>query len=225
MNTLPDSTCKMRGCELPRRTRGYCEPHYKQLRKQGKLPTIRPYGASLSYRFWDKVDKRSPSECWEWTGTRTGRGYGRLARNRIHYVATHVSWYLHYGEWPNDLGMWVLHRCDNPPCVNPAHLFLGTRADNVRDMVRKGRSLRNKPRGERHHKAKLGAAEVRSIRAEFASGATVPELAEAYGVSRSNIQFIVAGTTWRHLLPKSQAEYHPDQKHNATGADEAQKDV
>jgi hypothetical protein len=99
--------------------------------------------------------------------------------------------------------MWVLHRCDNPPCVNPAHLFLGTRQDNVDDMVRKRRhwAHRGVPgvRGERHGSAKLRAADVQQIRQRVAAGEVQQRVAEAYGVSRRLVGMIARRQVWGHL--------------------------
>lgn len=101
-----------------------------------KGPTRKP----IAERFWPKVDVRGHEECWEWTASRKERGYGVFSRpghNNGALKAHRVSWELANGPIPD--GLCVLHRCDNPPCVNPAHLFLGTIADNNRDMSLKGR--------------------------------------------------------------------------------------
>lgn len=92
---------------------------------------------SLAERFWPKVERREPDECWPWKASVTGRGYGRFALSGKARHAHRVSYEIANGQAPGDL--FVLHRCDNPPCVNPAHLFLGTNTDNVRDAVAKGR--------------------------------------------------------------------------------------
>ena len=95
-------------------------------------------GVPIRERFWAKVVCGGPSECWEWTATLDGGGYGRIKSGGKLDGAHRVSWELHHGKIPVD--RWVLHRCDNRKCVNPAHLFLGTRGDNVSDMVQKGRA-------------------------------------------------------------------------------------
>lgn len=96
---------------------------------------------SLADRFWAKVDKRGPDECWLWTGCRKKAfGYGKIGEGRMGQrtlLAHRVSWEITNGSIPD--GAMVLHRCDNPPCVNPRHLFLGDQLDNMRDMVSKGR--------------------------------------------------------------------------------------
>lgn len=150
----------------------------------------------LEGMFWARVNKRGADECWEWKGSLHRNGYGRLGlrhlEGREFWMAHRLSWVLHHGSIPEDLC--VCHSCDWPPCVNPRHLFLGTRADNVRDAKRKGRMAR----GEQL--SKLSISEILEIRKRYASGNfTYDELGMEFGTSRSNIHHIVVGDSWAWL--------------------------
>lgn len=115
--------------------------------------------ADVSIRFWRYVEKRGDDECWEWTGSRFAKGYGVFCLNKRDRIGAHrMSWTLTNG--PIQGRLWVLHRCDNPPCCNPAHLFLGTPVDNVRDMHMKGR--------DRFSKAKFRAPRLEPWWVEYA---------------------------------------------------------
>lgn len=142
--------------------------------------------------FWSLA--RMGDGCWEWQGRRSEKGYGQFkAKGGAHRHA----WRLTYGE-PG--AMFVCHRCDNPPCVRPDHLFLGTALDNNRDRVSKGRP--NGAYGERNVNAKLTADDVRTIRAalEGARKGVGAALARKYGVGEAVITRIKAGTVWKCAL-------------------------
>lgn len=145
---------------------------------------------ALARIFLQKVHKTDG--CWLWTGKKVGRGYGGLRVNERDLLAHRVSYELHVGPIPD--GQWVLHRCDNPPCVNPEHLFLGDRRANFDDMLAKGRSLR----GERHLFAKLTSEQVVEIRRR-ARFEPQSKLAAEFGMSRATICNIIKRKTWRHV--------------------------
>jgi len=137
---------------------------------------------------------RRTTGCWFWLGSVTTHGYGRCRINSRHQAAHRLAYELAYGSIPE--GMSVCHRCDNRRCVRPDHLFLGTTADNLHDMVVKGRSSH----GERNGHAVLTSQVVLEIRARYASGAGLQrELAVAFGISQLTVSNIVTRKTWRHL--------------------------
>ena len=149
---------------------------------------------TLLQRYWSRVDKRGPDECWNWTGT-TSRGYGKFYDGVAMRRAHRYAWQFAHGEWP---GEWhVLHSCDNPLCQNPAHLKLGTHADNMREMEQRGRA--KYVRGEAHGKSRLTTESVKTIRAMRADGETLHSIASAIGVTIATIHNVVTGRTWSHV--------------------------
>lgn len=155
----------------------------------------------LLERFLKKLNKNGPTHpalgtpCWEWTGARRKKGYGMLRIDGKTCAAHRVSYELAFQKIPD--GLSVLHRCDNPPCCNPAHLFLGTYADNAQDRERKGRS--NTVRGSRQGSALLDEDKVREIRHRRASGELRRDLAKAFDVSIHCIDDIVHRKSWKHV--------------------------
>lgn len=152
-------------------------------------------------RFWHRCEKQS-SGCWSWTGGKTSSGYGTVSRDRATRLAHRMAWELAIGPIP--VGKAVLHRCDNPPCINPSHLFLGTLSDNTQDMIRKGRHVftmhpERHPHGEKHPLAKLTCSEARQI-ADLRGLMSAREIAAAYGVSQGSVTSIFAGRSWKHAL-------------------------
>lgn len=156
---------------------------------------------SLEARFWPKVDRRGPDECWPWKASTNPDGYGWIRRiaDGLMDLAHRVSWELNRGKIPS--GMYVLHSCDNPPCVNPGHLWLGTQVDNMADMTRKGRKIGIVgPHGEAHAFAKVTAEQVREIRRIYAEGEISQKaLGERYGLTQSPTSQIIRHETWKHV--------------------------
>jgi hypothetical protein len=154
----------------------------------------------LEMHFWGKV--RIGDGCWEYTEARSKTGYGQFQVGPRRQAQAHrFSWLLAHGPIPP--GMCVCHSCDNPACVRPTHLWLGTHAENMADMTRKGRQAK----GDRVHvsigssngNAKLTEDTVRDIRARLAAGEQQRALAAAYGASQSTIGLIARRITWRHV--------------------------
>jgi len=139
------------------------------------------------------------SGCWEWQGSLLKKGYGRFGFSSKEVVLAHrFAWELEHGAIPD--GQCVLHRCDNPPCCNPAHLFLGTRADNNRDMWAKGRARIANRQGERANNAKLTEAQVIEIRRRYIPRVvTCKMLAADYGVTEHTIDAVVSRRNWAHV--------------------------
>lgn len=136
--------------------------------------------------------------CWRWTGYKQPNGYGRFQFNGKSHLAHRVSWMIFRGPIP--IGMQVCHICDNPDCVAPRHLFIGTQKDNLADMSRKGRGTKNY--GEKSGMAKLTAQQVNEIHRLKSEGAMNAQLASRFGVQKPCIQKIVTGQRWPHLYPK-----------------------
>lgn len=148
------------------------------------------YAAALQ-RFWASIER--VGECWEWTGTRDEDGYGEAHLRSRKIRAHRLAWQFVHGEPPGNHH--VLHTCDNPPCIRPAHLFLGDNKANAIDRVRKGRFL-DLRQGENNAGSKLFEEQVRAIRT---SVETPDFLAAAFGVTKGTIYAVRARRTWWHL--------------------------
>jgi hypothetical protein len=147
-------------------------------------------------RFWQKTVVKGPDDCWRWKARLSPDGYGNLRIGKKRIRAHRFSWMLHNVEIP--VGRVICHRCNNPWCVNPKHLYAGTMLENMRDCWGGGR-MENRVRGERCHKSKLTQDDIISIRTAAARGISARELAAEHGVTRNNIDFIVSRRTWRHV--------------------------
>ncbi len=167
-----------------------CE--YRQCVNPGHL-YLRARG--LAERFWDKVIVIHGG-CWKWTGDKEPFGYGRLQSHRGTegvLVAHRVSWEIHNGPIPD--GLFVLHKCDNPECTNPEHLFLGTNADNMADKTAKGRQHK----GEDHPAAILKENDILRIVAMNRTGIRKVDIARTLGVSQSTVYCVLKGSSWKHV--------------------------
>ncbi len=177
--------CLVEGCEsLSINRRGYCNPHYIRWRKTGDPIDRRPTPVD---RFWASIEKTET--CWIWTSHFNDAGYGTLSINKKHVRAHRFSYELHYGVDPGEL--FVCHHCDNPACVRPDHLFLGTHEDNMADMSAKDRAGR--VIGDANLRQKLTAEDVQCIRSLKDSGRTQADVARENRVAPSTISRIWAG--------------------------------
>lgn len=163
----------------------------------------------LLERFWEKVNKAGPLPkqdavaihpdiagtcCWVWTGSRNEKGYGRFRDGELQ-SAHRVSWSIAHGKYPANQ---CLHKCDNPPCVRPSHLFEGDSTINNADTMAKGHHVQVK--GEEHGIAKLTSTKVKEIRRLYADGKSMKFLAELFGTVKGNIYNIVKRTNWKHII-------------------------
>ena len=201
-------TCSLSWCDEPHEAHGFCPAHHARWKRGVDLtkPIRRRRSGPAVARFWAEVDRSG--DCWVWTGPTDKDGYGRCAAV-IEGVrctrAPRFSWWLATGENPGKL--WVLHHCDNPPCVRPEHLFVGSAADNNADMIAKGREYY--PTGDDHY-ARLDPARIKcgddspftrtsdaavaEIRQRWASGGvTQASLAIEYGISPTHVCNICKG--------------------------------
>lgn len=167
---------------------------------------------STTDRFWSDVDKRTSSECWPWIGHRRPRGYGILSVNGRARVASRYSYEINVGPIPD--GLWVLHKCDNPPCVNPEHLFLGTIRDNTADMDAKGRRAIN--RAEDSGAASMTNEQALAI---WNSDGRAVDVAARFGTTISIVRAIRLGDTWTSVTG-GPATYKRYQARRATDRDD-----
>lgn len=144
-------------------------------------------------RFWPKVDRRGATDCWLWTGYVFGSlGYGGLHLGGRPLYAHRIAWELANGAIPD--GQWVLHSCDVPRCVNPAHLFLGTHTTNMQDAARKGRLSVPRPKAQAVTDAQI--AEMHVLRAQ---GATLQVIADRFSVTKTYVSLVLRGLRRQHV--------------------------
>ena len=175
-----------------------CYKHYVRFKTHGSVNFKKCARGTLEERFWNFVDKQSNEDCWEWKGQILLNGYGRISlgsKKDGGGLAHRVSWKLHNKKDIPD-GMFVMHKCDNPSCVNPNHLLIGTPKDNTQDMIAKGRKNVVSPKGEGNGKSLLDAEKVRLIRSSTLNHAA---LGRQLGVSPNCIRGVRTGRTWSHI--------------------------
>jgi hypothetical protein len=190
--------CCIKGCDLPVLTLGLCNKHWRRNKKYGSPVAVASHsgmfrGLSAEERFAKSVEKTEG--CWVWKASKDKNGYGifRGMIGQTEFTRAHrFSYALHTGDLL--IGMQALHTCDNPSCVNPAHLFSGTNADNMRDKAEKGRS--RVPTGEKHGKAILTEKQARRI---LKDPRPYTEIATQYNVKPSTIGSIKQRVSWKHL--------------------------
>lgn len=164
--------------------------------------------------FWARVDRVDDEKCWLWRGTLDRKGYGILKSKGRKLKAHRLLWIISHGDIPVGIGYHgtcVLHRCDTPQCVNPAHLFIGSCADNIRDKVQKGRGAFGDAHGTHTmpdtvrrgvcvNTAKLTDSIVRSARLRRSNGDTIANIARDAGVTFQAMRAAIIGRTWTHVI-------------------------
>lgn len=187
--------CSIEGCEKPVLGRGWCAMHYRRWSKYGNPETVKQeqlHGLTLADRILARTSQGP--DCWEWTGSLNSTGYGQINIGNTPRLVHRVSWATFKGPIPD--GMDVLHRCDNPKCVRPDHLFVGTHEMNMADKMAKKRHRFGVSRGVQHGCSVLTEKQVLQIRA---STKTPQQIAEQFGISRRHVRDIRARVSWRHL--------------------------
>jgi hypothetical protein len=174
--------------------RGWCPTHYKRWRKNGDPTKLRFIhdGASDHERLMWYAKTNPDNQCWEWQGSRDHSGYGRVSGTRTPRISSRVAYETWVGPIPD--GHHVCHTCDNPPCINPDHLFVGLPKDNTHDMIDKQRGLH----GERHHWHRLTDEQVHAIRYLSDQGIQQRPIAKLMGCSQAQVSNIVRGAQRKH---------------------------
>ena len=184
-------TCSVEGCGTAAIKRGMCNRHYlrwyRSTPREQRTPTWRDLDDEA--RFWEKVERKGPSGCWPWHGCRRPSGHGVAVVGGKSIPAGAAA--LIFSGKPRHDGMWALHRCDNPECVNPRHLYWGTPQDNSDDAWARGlHPVRN---------SKVTADQVVEIRDMYAAGADASDLAMKFGIAKCSIYLITSGAKWKNV--------------------------
>lgn len=196
----PNDTCDLPNCDAPFAARGMCRKHYvawyRATPKDQRGTASGTSRLTVEERFHSHVNKAGPDECWPWKGSAHKSGHGAffVSKERGKVPAHAYALELATGQARPD-GLDTCHHCDNPPCCNPAHLYYGTRQQNVDDMWRRGRARR----GSKHVASLLTEAAVLAIRERFAAGETGPSLAAEFGVTGGCITSVINGRSWKHI--------------------------
>lgn len=188
--------CSVENCENQSLIKGMCNKHYLRFRRFGSTDDNWRTHAPLWQRFLRKIDKTE--DCWVWLGNKSRSGYGSIQEGGkgSRTVAAHrLSYEMHKGPIPD--GLVVMHSCDNPACVNPDHLSLGTFKDNTADMIAKGRKRTVAPKGTGNGKAKLNEQLVKYIRQNPHKSHAA--LGNELGLSPNCIRGVRTGRTWSHV--------------------------
>ncbi|QDF18885.1 HNH endonuclease [Gordonia phage SCentae] len=189
--------CSVGSCTSVAYARAYCMRHYTRWRRGQRITDL-----TWSELVWSHIAVGDFDQCWEWTGSRNDKGYGRIKTGGRSYVAHRVAFEQFWRRPLEGIGC---HSCNNPPCCNPFHVYDGTHRTNARDRVAAGTDWWSRPespraRGERVAQSKLTEDAVREIRRRYtAGGVSQQSLADEFGVNQTKISDVVRRRTWRHV--------------------------
>lgn len=192
--------CRVPYCPRRHKARGYCNKHYQRVKSHNDPYVLgRRWNGSPEDRFWDRVDKTpgyGPNgDCWLWTGSCVESGHGRVKREGKLILTHRYSYKITHGLYPEPCG---LHTCDVPSCVNPSHIYAGTKQDNARDKMVRGRC--NSPKGSQVRVSKLKEMDIPVVRTLLSQGHSYRAVAQRFGVSSTSIRWIATGRTWKEVM-------------------------
>jgi predicted XRE-type DNA-binding protein len=187
--------CKVENCNKPTKQLGFCSKHSSQIARRGSIqPDLTPIE-----KFWSKVEKGETGECWNWKAGLSSKGYGgiKIKYHGITWNYAHkLSFYLAFGVNAAQYGLVIRHKCDNPKCVNPDHLLMGTKKENTADMLERKRNAF----GEKSGTAKLSNSQVKEIKNLIEKvGISNFQIAEKFKVDRTTISKIRNKKTWTSI--------------------------
>lgn len=194
INTFPEK-CTVDGCDNKYKCSGFCSKHFQRINKHGSLKK-EFHDLSIIDRFTQKTKLNEETGCVEWIGCKIPKGYGQFVSEGISYRAHRFSYQYYIGEIPNNL--FVLHKCDNPSCVNPSHLFLGTNDDNMQDMVNKKRSVHRY--GEQNPSAKITEELAIEVKRMIDLNKKQKDIANTLNISSHIVSNIKRGVSWSYLF-------------------------
>jgi hypothetical protein len=170
--------------------RGVCSNHFKN-----KIPTDKESLKKLELKIKENVTK-DKNGCLVWNGYKDKNGYGKTTIASRSVAVHRIVYAINYDDF--DQSLLICHKCDNPACCKPSHLFMGTHKDNERDKIKKGR--RNNLNGSKHPFSKINEKMVNEIRSRYKSGAKLTELSDEFNLTQGHVHKIVKGISWKHLL-------------------------
>lgn len=199
--------CSVENCNKDKRARGFCSMHYARLMRRGSVDIVLPHHVgSIKYKslrecLYSGISESDIGKCWIWQKSIKKANYGNLWWDGKHYISHRASWIVHFGSIP--IGLNVCHKCDNPQCVNPSHLFLGSYLVNNRDRKNKCRNANT--HGERNPFAKLTEAQVIDILKRLRNREKGRHIAKLYKVTEHTISSIKRGKNWSYLKERENA--------------------